>query len=188
MMSLFSSFLLALSAFGPRTATGFSLDLGIGMSYLAEPSRTDPVALGTLPVEVAVVHRRGNDWFRAGVSWMYGASTATDAPTVRTRLAGVQADIARSLLVYDYADIKLGLGAVVHRGTVEREAWKGSDSSFQPLPAQRHTEWIPSVRVTPGLLLHGAVGGGGLEIIPLRIELGTKLVQLAPSVSYCLLF
>ncbi len=182
------SLVCALSSYGPRPATGLSVDLGIGLSYIAESSRTDPVAMGTMPLEIAVVHRRGNDWFRAGVSWMYGASTATDAPTVKARLLGVQADFARSLFTYDYADIKLGVGAVVHRGTIDREAWKGSDSTFQPLPAQHHTEWIPSVRVTPGLLLHGAAGGGGFEIIPLRLELGTKLVQLAPSVSYCLLF
>jgi hypothetical protein len=68
-------------------------------------------------------------------------------------------------------------------------AWKtGEPVSAATLPPEHRRRFLATVRAYPSLLLHGSAGGGGLEVIPLRIELGSSLLQVAPSVSYSMLF
>lgn len=181
------SFLLSVSSAHP--ATGFNLSLGTGLTYLAEPgSGRTHYTMGSVPIELALLHHRGAQWYQAGVSWMYGSSTALDARPAKAHLFGFHLDLAHSLLSYDYADIKLGAGAVMRYVALELGAWKGSDAGMPVRPIERRHEVLATVRAFPSLLLHGSAGGGGLEVIPLRIELGTSLLQIAPSVSYSMLF
>lgn len=188
MMNLLLPLLLSMPSVRP--ATGISVGVGTGLTYLAESGTgRSRHTLGSVPLELAVVHHRGVQWFQAGLSWMYGASTATDSRPVKAHLFGLHADLSRSVLSYDYADIKLGAGVVGHYASVELGDWDGGPAGA---PASRNREvrhqFLASARAYPSLLLHGSAGGGGLEVVPLRLEYGPSLFQVAPSVSYILLF
>jgi hypothetical protein len=182
------SFLLSISSIRP--ATGVALSLGTGLTYLAEPgSSKDGYTLGSVPIELDLLHHRGAQWYSAGVSWMYGSSTVTGSRPAKAHILGLHLDVAQSILSYDYADIKLGGGAVVRYATVDLGAWNdGSVGSSSVIPPESRHQFLSTVRVFPSLLLHGSGGGGGIEVVPLRIEYGPSLFQIAPSVSYCMLF
>ena len=177
-----------LSIFSVHPATGFALSVGTGMTYLTGSSN-DRYTLGSVPVEVAVLHHRGPQWYEAGLSWMYGSSTAAGLRPAKAHIFGLHADVAQSVYSYDYADIKLGAGAVVRYASVDLAAWDGGSTSLKvSLPSDTRHEFLATFRVSPSLLLHGSAGGGGLEVVPLRIEYGPSLFQIAPSVSYSMLF
>jgi hypothetical protein len=182
------SFMLSISSIRPATGVAFSV--GTGLTYLAESGPgSDRYTLGSVPIELSLLHHRGVQWYSAGASWMYGSSTVTGSRPAKARIFGLHLDVARSILSYDYADIKLGGGAVVRYATVDLGAWNnGSVGSSALSPSETRHQFLSTARAYPSLLLHGSAGGGGLEVVPLRIEFGPSLFQLAPSVSYCMLF
>lgn len=166
-----------------------AIDFGLGVGFIAHKTNWeglgDEVFAGG-GVEVAYAQKYDAVWSEIGASGLFGAGIGMTSGLIDEYIQcfGMHLDAGYSLVKSSYVDLKLGIGAGGKYLRRERQS-NAMDRSHNLYLVSRkeRAEFQVCARGMAALNLHMRNGIGGVEIRPIKMELGPSFFDFTPSAS-----